>query len=52
LSFKETGRLTIRTFGKLYQCYKDDWDLEMQLRKSGMTYEEAYVKAQEQEEWF
>lgn len=52
LSFKETGRLTLRTFNKLYQHYKDDWDLEMRLWNANMTYEEAFIKSQENEEWF
>jgi hypothetical protein len=52
LSLKETGRLTLRTFNKLYQHYKDDWDLEMRLRNANMTYEEAFIKSQESEEWF
>lgn len=52
LSFKETGRLTMRMFGKLYQKYKNDFDLEMRLWKNNMTYAEAYKKAQQDEEWF
>ena len=51
LSFKETGRLTIRLFNKLYGHYKNDWDFEMRLRKGNMTYAEAFIKAQEDEEW-
>lgn len=52
LTFKETGRLTLTTFNKLYQHYKNNFDLEMRLKKANMTYEEAYKKANEQEEWF
>lgn len=39
-------------FMKLYQHYKDDFDLEMRLRNTNMTYEEAFVKSQKAEEWF
>lgn len=39
-------------FMKLYQHYKDDFDLEMRLRNANMTYEEAFVKSQKAEEWF
>jgi len=52
LSLKETGRLTLTLFEKLYKHYKDNWDNEMRMRKAGMTYKEAYIKAQEAEEWF
>ena len=51
LSFKETGRLTLREFNKLYQHYKDDFDLEMRLKNSNTTYAEAYKKAEADEEW-
>lgn len=51
LSFKETGRLTLWMFNKLYGHYKDDWDLEMRLRNANMTYKEAYIKSQKDEEW-
>lgn len=52
LSFKETGRLTLTTFYKLYAHYKDSWDMEMRLTKANMTYSEAYIKSQRDEEWF
>ena len=52
LSFKETGRLTIKMFNKLYGHYKDTWDYEMRLSKSNMTYREAFIKSQQDEEWF
>ena len=39
------------TFNKLYDHYKNNWDLEMKLRNANMTYEEAYKKSQEDEEW-
>lgn len=52
LTFKETGRLTLRMFGRLYKHYKDDHDLEMKLWKSNTTYAEAYKQSQRDEEWF
>lgn len=52
LSFKETGRLTMTMFFKLYQHYKDTFDLEMRLRNANMTYEDAYESAEKAEEWF
>ena len=39
-------------FNKLYGHYKDMWDLEMRLTKNNMTYAEAHVKSQQDEEWF
>lgn len=52
LSFKEVGRLTLRKFYKFYQCYKDDFDLEMRLKTSNVTYKELEEKQIETEEWF
>ena len=51
LSFKETGRLTYTMFNKLYGHYKNNWGLEMRLAKQDMTYEEAYLKSMQDEEW-
>lgn len=52
MSFKETGRLTLTMFYKLYNHYKDTFDLEMRLRNANMTYEDAYNKTEKDEEWF
>lgn len=52
LSFKETGRLTLRMFSKLYQHYKDNFDIEMRLKNANVTYEDAFKEQQEDEEWF
>jgi len=52
LSFKETGRLSLKAFLGLYKQYKDNFDLEMLLYKTGTTYERAKMLAQENEEWF
>lgn len=52
LTFRETGRLTLKLFNKLYQCYKDDFDHEMYMQKTGYTYAGLEAKAQKSEEWF
>ena len=52
MSFKETGRLTLTTFNKLYAHYKTNWDMEMRMRAANMTYEELAKKAVEADEWF
>ena len=52
LTFKETGRLTLTTFNKLYKCYKDDFDTELRLKNSNTTYAELYKKSMEDETWF
>ena len=52
LTFKETGRLTLTIFNKLYQHYKDNWDLEMLMTASRKTYKDIYKKQQQAEEWF
>ena len=49
---KETMRLTLREFNKEYQIYKDDFDLELLLRLTRTTYEQAKRKARQSDEWF
>lgn len=43
--------MTLTLFNKLYQHYKNTFDMEMRLAKANMTYEEAYIQSQKQEEW-
>lgn len=43
--------MTLTLFNKLHKHYKDNFDFEMGLTKAGITYEEAYKKAQQEEEW-
>ena len=38
-------------FNKLYQHYKDDWDLEMLLFKSNKTYKEIKENQNKNEYW-
>ena len=38
-------------FNKMYGHYKDNWDYEMRLSNANMTYAEAHIKAQQDEEW-
>ena len=52
LSEKRVGRLTFRLFNKLYQHYKDVFDLEMRLKNRDMTYKELYARSQQEDEWF
>ena len=51
LSFKETGRLTYRLFSKLYQHYKNNFDLELQMKIKNVTYGELYNRQQQEDEW-
>ena len=51
LTFKETGRLTLYVFNKLYQHYKDNWDFEMLLSKSGKTYKDIKEEQNKDEYW-
>ena len=39
-------------FNELYQHYKDDFDMEMRMKKANVTYAEAHARAQKAEEWF
>ena len=43
--------MTLRTFNKLYQHYKNTFDIELNLYLSKTTYEGAINKAIENEEW-
>lgn len=52
LTYRQVGRLTLTTFNKLYQHYKDDFDLEMLLKKTNTTYKDLYSKKEQEQEWF
>ncbi len=52
LTIKETGRLTVNMFFRLYGHYKDNFALEMRLFKANMTYDELDAKTMQSEEWF
>lgn len=43
--------MTLTLFNKLHKQYKDNFDMEMRLKKANMTYEEMELKAQKEEEW-
>ena len=49
LTTKEIGRITITLFNKLYDHYKDNFDFEMMLEKTGTTHAKAYEKSQASE---
>lgn len=51
-SIKETGRLTLKSFLKFYQCYKDTFDLEMLMKANKMTYKKIKEKQEESDKWF
>ena len=51
LSDKETGRLTLRMFNKMYGYYKAMWSYEMRLAHTNTTFEEAERLAQKEQEW-
>lgn len=52
LSLKETGRLTLNLFNRLYQHYKDNWDMEMIMAAAHTTYKTLYARSQQDDEWF
>ena len=43
--------MTLRKFMKLYEQYKNNFDLEMQLRTKGCTYAELAELQIQEEEW-
>ena len=51
-TFKEVGRLTLNAFNKLYQHYKNSFDMELMLNRYRTTYQEYEEKQMENEEWF
>lgn len=52
LSIKEVGRLTVSMFSRLYEHYKNTWSYEMRMSNKNMTYHEAFLQAQKEQEWF
>lgn len=44
--------MTLTLFNKLYDHYKNNFDFEMMLFKTGTTHREAYKKSQESDKWF
>jgi len=48
---KEVGRMTIRKFMKLYDHYKNNFDLEMVLQAKGVTYAGLAERQIQDEEW-
>ena len=45
-SEKEIGRMTVRKFLKLYDHYKDNFDLELKMKSNNITYSQL-AKLQE-----
>lgn len=43
--------MTLTRFLKLYEHYKNNFDYEMRLKNNNVTYKEAFIKSQEDEEW-
>ena len=52
MTFKETGRLTLREFTKFYQHYKNIFDLELSLTLNRKTYAGIEAEQNQSEEWF
>jgi len=49
---KETMRLTLKQFARLYQHYKNQFDTEMSLWLSHTTYAQAARRAARNEDYF
>ena len=43
--------MTLTMFNKLYGHYKNNFDYEMRLEKANLTYREAFIQSQKEEEW-
>lgn len=52
LSMEQVGRITYALFSRLYQHYKNDFDIEMRLKASNTTYAELEERAMREEQWF
>lgn len=50
-SEKEIGRMTPRKFAKLYQHYKNNFDVQLVMRQKGLTYVKLEQMQMEEEEW-
>lgn len=44
--------MTLTMFERLYQHYKDMFDLEMQMTAARLTYKTLWIRSQKDEEWF
>ena len=49
--YKEVGRLTLKTFSKMYDHYKNDFDLELYLKATNKTYAKMAEEEMQSEEW-
>lgn len=49
---KEVGRMTLTFFNRCYDNYKNEYDREMLLEKTGTTYQKAWEKSQETDKYF
>lgn len=49
---KETMRLTVRQFMRVYNIYKNDYDMELCLLLNRMTYQKAKEESEKSQEWF
>lgn len=52
LSFKETGRLTLRMFNKFYLYYKNTFDFESAIKMGRTSYHKLAEEQNKSEEWF
>lgn len=50
-SEKEIGRMTARKFMRLYQHYKNNFDVQLVMRSKGLTYAKLEQMQMEEEEW-
>jgi hypothetical protein len=51
LTFRETGRLTVRKFYHLYDAYKQNFDLELSLLLSRKLYRQIDEESIDSEDW-
>jgi hypothetical protein len=45
-------RLTVRQFMRVYNIYKDDYDMELCLLLNRMKYQKAKEESEKSQEWF
>ena len=46
---KEVGRMTLGKFMRLYQHYKDTFDIELVLKSRGITYSQLQTRSEKAE---
>lgn len=51
MNYREIGRLTVKKFFRLYDIYKQNFDLELSLKLSRKLYRQLEEESVDSEDW-